>query len=61
MAIAWISMNPAVTCSIPGCKRVAQVDENIAAAGLPRLAEATMKQITQVYERHAKPLVHHRW
>ncbi|WP_212756620.1 aldo/keto reductase [Usitatibacter rugosus] len=61
MAIAWISMNPAVTCSIPGCKRVAQVDENLAAADLPPLSDAAMKAVAEVYERHAKPLVHPRW
>jgi aryl-alcohol dehydrogenase-like predicted oxidoreductase len=61
MAIAWIQMNPAVTCSIPGCRRRAQVDENMAAADLPALPDATMKALAEIYARHAKPLVHARW
>ncbi|MCL4251639.1 MAG: aldo/keto reductase [Anaerolineae bacterium] len=34
-ALAWCLQNPAVTCVIPGCKSVAQVDSNAAAADLP--------------------------
>jgi aryl-alcohol dehydrogenase-like predicted oxidoreductase len=33
-ALAWILQNPAVTCVIPGCKTVAQVDGNAGAANL---------------------------
>lgn len=33
-ALAWCLKNPAVTAVIPGCKDVAQVEENAAAAGL---------------------------
>ena len=35
-ALRWILMNEAVTCVIPGGKRPAQVDDNCAAADLPR-------------------------
>lgn len=34
-ALAWCLMNPAVTCVIPGCKSVEQVESNAAAADLP--------------------------
>ena len=61
MAIAWIQMNPAVTCSIPGCRRVSQVEDNMAAADLAPLPDAVMKAAAQVYEQYAKSLVHQRW
>jgi aryl-alcohol dehydrogenase-like predicted oxidoreductase len=61
MALRWIQMNPAVTCTIPGGKNPAQVSDNVAAADLPALSEATMQALAGVYERFAKPLVHQRW
>jgi aryl-alcohol dehydrogenase-like predicted oxidoreductase len=61
MAIRWIQANPAVTCSIPGCRRPAQVEENMAAADLPELHDETMDAVSEIYARHAKPLVHARW
>jgi aryl-alcohol dehydrogenase-like predicted oxidoreductase len=33
-ALAWCLRHPAVTCVIPGCKSVAQVESNAAAAAL---------------------------
>jgi aryl-alcohol dehydrogenase-like predicted oxidoreductase len=61
MALRWIQMNPAVTCTIPGGKNPAQVSDNVAAADLPALSDATMQALAGVYERFAKPLVHQRW
>ncbi len=61
LALRWILEFPAVTCSIPGAKRPAQVTENIAASALPRLSPATMKKIGAIYDRQIKPLVHHHW
>jgi len=61
MALRWIQMNPAVTCSIPGGKRAAQVADNVAAADLPPLSDATMQALADIYSRYAKPLVHQRW
>ncbi len=60
-ALRWIQMHPAVTCSIPGAKRPAQVEENLAAADLPPLSTEVMRAIEDVYARYAKPLVHQRW
>jgi hypothetical protein len=37
------------------------VSDNVAAADLPALSEATMQALAGVYERFAKPLVHQRW
>jgi aryl-alcohol dehydrogenase-like predicted oxidoreductase len=38
-ALAWCLKHPAVTCVIPGCKSVAQVESNAAAADLDMVAE----------------------
>jgi aryl-alcohol dehydrogenase-like predicted oxidoreductase len=61
MALRWILMEPAVTCAIPGAKRPAQVEENVRAADLPPLPEATMSACRELYSRHVRPLVHHYW
>jgi aryl-alcohol dehydrogenase-like predicted oxidoreductase len=60
-AMRWILMNDAVTCAIPGGKRPAQVEENVSAAALPPLPEATMAAVRSIYERRLKPLVHQHW
>jgi aryl-alcohol dehydrogenase-like predicted oxidoreductase len=61
LALRWILMFEAVTCAIPGAKRPAQVDENVAAADLPPLPESTMKALRAIYERRIKGMVHQRW
>ncbi len=61
MALRWIQMHPAVTCTIPGGKNPTQVADNVAAADLPPLEASTMQALAEVYERFAKPLVHQRW
>ena len=60
-ALRWILMNDAVTCAIPGAKRPAQVEENISAAALPALPDATMAAVKQIYDRSLRPLVHQYW
>jgi len=61
LALRWILMFPAVTCAIPGAKRVAQVEENMGAAAMPPLPNETIARISQVYEQQVRPLVHHYW
>ncbi len=61
LALRWILMFPAVTCAIPGAKRPAQVQENIAASVLPPLSRDTLKQIQALYDQQVRPLVHHYW
>jgi aryl-alcohol dehydrogenase-like predicted oxidoreductase len=60
-ALRWILMDDAVTCAIPGGKRPTQVDENVTAADLPPLPEATMAKVREIYQRRVRPLVHHYW
>ena len=60
-ALRWILMSDAVTCTIPGAKRPAQVEENVRAADLPPLPEATMAKVREVYDRFIREQVHHYW
>lgn len=60
-ALRWIIMHDAVTCAIPGGKRVDQVKQNCAAADLPALSEQQMTEVRKVYEDLIAPLVHQRW
>jgi len=61
MALRWILMSPAVTCAIPGAKRPAQVEENVAATDQPPLSDDTMSHIRDIYDRLVRPHVHHYW
>ncbi len=61
LALRWILMFPAVTCAIPGAKRPAQAEENLAAADLPALPSKTMEQIRALYDEQIRPLVHQYW
>lgn len=60
-ALRWIMMFDAVSCSIPGGKRPAQVEENLAAADFPPLSDAAMRQVADIYNRLIRPQVHHYW
>lgn len=60
-ALRWILMFDAVTCAIPGAKRPAQAEENVAAADLPPLSPETMEKVKAIYEARIQPLVHHYW
>jgi aryl-alcohol dehydrogenase-like predicted oxidoreductase len=61
IALRWILMYDAVTCTIPGAKRVAQVEDNCRSADLPPLTAAQMSAVHAIYERLIRPQVHHRW
>ena len=51
-ALRWILMFDAVTCAIPGAKRPAQVEDNVHAADLPALSDATMQAVDHLYQEH---------
>jgi aryl-alcohol dehydrogenase-like predicted oxidoreductase len=61
LALRWILMHPAVSCAIPGAKRPAQVEDNVAADELLPLSDEDMDRIREVYDRHVRPEVHHLW
>jgi len=60
-AMRWILMFEAVTCAIPGAKRLLQEEENARAADMPSLSEETMRKVREIYEKRVKGLVHHYW
>jgi aryl-alcohol dehydrogenase-like predicted oxidoreductase len=61
MALGWILMHEAVTCTIPGAKSPEQVEENAKAADLPSLSETTRARIQDTYDQLIRPHVHHHW
>jgi aryl-alcohol dehydrogenase-like predicted oxidoreductase len=61
LALRWILMFDAVTCAIPGAKRVAQVEDNVRASDLPPLSDAQMAKVREVYDSKIRELVHQRW
>lgn len=60
-ALRWILMFDAVTCTIPGARRPAQVEENALAADIPALSEETMAKVKEIYDRKIRPQVHQSW
>jgi aryl-alcohol dehydrogenase-like predicted oxidoreductase len=61
MALRWILMFDAVTCSVPGAKRPAQVEENLSALSMPPLSKELISGIGRVYDRSIRKLVHNQW
>lgn len=61
MALRWILMTDAVTCTVPGAKRPAQAEDNIRAADLPPLSDLAMVKIREIYDRSIRAHVHHLW
>jgi aryl-alcohol dehydrogenase-like predicted oxidoreductase len=61
LALRWILMFDAVSCAIPGAKRPDQAEDNIRAGDLPPLTEDQMAVVREVYDRHIRDQVHHRW
>ncbi|HQU73978.1 MAG TPA: aldo/keto reductase [Calditrichia bacterium] len=60
-ALRWILMFDAVTCAIPGARRVDQVGENLSARDLAPLSPPTMQAVADVYNRYIRESVHHYW
>ena len=60
-ALRWIVQFPEVTTAIPGAKSPQQVADNVAAASLAPLDEATMRRVREIYDQRIRPLVHHHW
>jgi aryl-alcohol dehydrogenase-like predicted oxidoreductase len=60
-ALRWILMFDAVSCAIPGGKRVEQVAENCHSSDLPPLADEVAAAVRQIYERRILPLIGDRW
>jgi aryl-alcohol dehydrogenase-like predicted oxidoreductase len=61
LALRWVLMFPEVSTVIPGASRIAQVQPNVDAAGLPALTKIEMDGVKAIYDRYVKPSVHHLW
>jgi aryl-alcohol dehydrogenase-like predicted oxidoreductase len=60
-ALRWILMFDEVTCTIPGAKRPEQVEQNCQAADLPPVSKKVMSQVSSIYDRNIRQLVHQLW
>ena len=61
LALRWILMHPAVSCTIPGARRPEQVEDNLAAAEMPPLSDEVMQRAREIYDVHVREEVHHKW
>jgi aryl-alcohol dehydrogenase-like predicted oxidoreductase len=61
LALRWILTFPEVTTAIPGARNARQAEDNVRAAELPPLDDATIRRVREVYDRHFREAVHGRW
>ncbi len=61
LALRYIASFPAVTCSIPGARRVEQVEQNVAAGSKGPLDAKLLAALAQLYTTEVKPFVHQLW
>jgi aryl-alcohol dehydrogenase-like predicted oxidoreductase len=61
LALRYIASFPAVTCSIPGARRVEQVEQNVAAGSKGALDAGLLSSLARLYETDVKASVHQRW
>ena len=61
LALRWILMFDAVTCTIPGARTVAQARENASAADLPPIDDETMAAVRRIYDARIRAAVHANW
>jgi aryl-alcohol dehydrogenase-like predicted oxidoreductase len=61
LALRWILMFGAVSCVIPGARKLYQVEDNAQAADLPSLSIDAMAEIQAIYDEHVREYVHQYW
>lgn len=61
LALRYIASFPAVTCSIPGARRVEQVEQNVAAGSKGPLDARLLAELASLYSTDVRPFVHQRW
>jgi aryl-alcohol dehydrogenase-like predicted oxidoreductase len=61
LALRFIASFRAVTCSIPGARRVEQVEQNVAAGSKGPLDAQLISALARLYASDVKPSVHQRW
>jgi aryl-alcohol dehydrogenase-like predicted oxidoreductase len=61
LALRYVASFPAVTCSIPGARRVEQVEQNVAAGSKGALGAGLLSELARIYTADVRPFVHQRW
>jgi aryl-alcohol dehydrogenase-like predicted oxidoreductase len=61
LALRYIASFPAVTCAIPGARRVEQVEQNVAAGSKGPLDSGLLAELATLYATDVRPFVHQRW
>lgn len=61
LALRYVASFPAVTCSIPGARRVEQVEQNVTAGSKGPLDATLLSALAGLYASDVKPFVHQRW
>jgi aryl-alcohol dehydrogenase-like predicted oxidoreductase len=61
VALAWVVQQPGVTTVIPGARSVDQAHANAAAGELPALDAQFLAAVEDIYDRHLREAIHHRW
>jgi aryl-alcohol dehydrogenase-like predicted oxidoreductase len=61
LALRWILDQDAVSTVIPGARSIEQVRGNVAASDLAPLDADIHERLREVYDRHVREHVHHRW
>src|SRR3569832_2262006 len=61
LALRYIASFPAVTCSIPGARRVEQEEQNVAAGSKGARDADLLSALALLYASDVKPFVHQRW
>jgi aryl-alcohol dehydrogenase-like predicted oxidoreductase len=61
LALRFIASYPAVTCSIPGGRRPAQIEQNVKAGLGGPLDAQLLAALVAIYETDVKPSVHQLW
>lgn len=58
LSLRYIASFPAVTCSIPGARRVRQVEQNVEAGSKGPLDAGLLSALARLYATDGKPFVH---
>ena len=61
LALAWLLAQRPWIVPIPGTKRIAYLEENVAAADVPPLSAETMAAIDRIYDAQVREHVHGLW
>ena len=61
LALRWVLDQPGVSVVIPGARNPAQALDNVVAAHLDPLPQATLTAMAEIYDHHIREHIHARW